>query len=54
LPVLTIVGWLALCLAPLGVAEGRYRKPFEGLLIANALWLTAAIRVQAKSESQLC
>ena len=54
LPVLTIVGWLVLCFAPLGVAEGRYRKPFEGLLIADALWLTTASRAQAKNESQLC
>jgi hypothetical protein len=42
MPVLTISGWLFLCGTPLGVAEGRYRKPFEGLLIANALWLAAA------------
>ena len=42
LPVLTMLGWLFLCGAPMGVGEGRYRKPFEGLLIANALWLAAA------------
>jgi hypothetical protein len=42
LPALTISGWLFLCGTPLGVAEGRYRKPFEGLLLANALWLGAA------------
>jgi hypothetical protein len=44
LPVLTISGWLFLCGTPLGIGEGRYRKPFEGLLIANALWLGAAPR----------
>jgi hypothetical protein len=41
LPLLTVVGWLMILLQPVAPAEGRYRKPFEGLLIGNALWLAA-------------
>jgi hypothetical protein len=38
-PLITLVAWLMLLLQPVAPAEGRYRKPFEGLLIANVLWL---------------
>jgi hypothetical protein len=38
---LTILAWLTCFTSPYGVIEGRYRKPLEGLLIANALWLIA-------------
>jgi hypothetical protein len=48
LPALTMLGWLFLCAAPLGVGEGRYRKPFEGLLIANALWLKARMPISRR------
>ena len=45
LPVLALVMWFCLFTAGVGVSEGRYRKPFEGLMIANALWiLTGEIR----------
>jgi hypothetical protein len=53
LPVLTIFGWLILCSAPVGVGEGRYRKPFEGLLIANVLWLTAAAKMHQDEWLQI-
>jgi hypothetical protein len=37
--------WLAVQgLAPMAFTEGRYRKPGEGLLIAQALLLVAARR----------
>jgi len=39
LPLLTLTGWFFILFQPVAPAEGRYRKPFEGLLIANALWL---------------
>lgn len=39
LPLLNLVGWFSICVLPCSVGEGRYRMPFEGLLIANALWL---------------
>jgi hypothetical protein len=48
LSLLTMAGWFLLCAAPVGVAEGRYRKPFEGLLVANALLL--ATRGQASGS----
>ncbi|MDX1919993.1 MAG: glycosyltransferase family 39 protein [Candidatus Caenarcaniphilales bacterium] len=38
LPLITTVGFLLCIFSPTGVMEGRYRKPMEGLLIANLLW----------------
>ena len=52
LPLLTLLGWFILCSAPLGVGEGRYRKPFEGLLIANALWLVARAKYEYGKVAQ--
>lgn len=39
LPVLVMVSWILGLTVCMGVNEGRYRKPIEGLLIANILWL---------------
>lgn len=38
LPLITTLGFLICIFSPVGVMEGRYRKPLEGLLIANLLW----------------
>jgi hypothetical protein len=34
-----VVTWVTCLLLPVAVMEGRYRKPLEGLLIANFMWL---------------
>jgi hypothetical protein len=44
LPALLLVWLLFQGLLPLAVNEGRYRKPFEGLLIAQCLLLAAGTR----------
>lgn len=44
LPALILAWILVQGLFPLAVNEGRYRKPFEGLLIAQCLLLAASVR----------
>jgi Dolichyl-phosphate-mannose-protein mannosyltransferase len=39
LPALVMTVWFGCLLIPYITVEGRYRKPLEGLLIANTLWL---------------
>ena len=51
LPVLVTVTVLFFFLLPAAVGEGRYRKPLEGLLIANALWLVARTRKKNLGKS---
>ncbi len=40
--------WFACLLVPCVPVEGRYRKPLEGLLIANALWLISPRKIILK------
>jgi hypothetical protein len=44
LPALLLTFFLVHGVYPLAVAEGRYRKPFEGLLVAQCLLLAAGMR----------
>jgi hypothetical protein len=44
LPTLLLVWFVVQGLLPLSVNEGRYRKPFEGLLIAQCLLLASGAR----------
>ena len=44
LPTLIIVWFIVQGLVPLAVNEGRYRKPVEGLLVAQSLLLLSVIR----------
>ena len=44
LPALLLTWFLVQGILPISVNEGRYRKPFEGLLIAQCLLLGAATR----------
>jgi hypothetical protein len=46
LPVLILTWFVVQGVLPLALNEGRYRKPFEGLLIAQALVLAAAWRAR--------
>lgn len=48
LPAIILVWFVVQGLFPLSVNEGRYRKPFEGLLIAQCLLLAASL-VQRKA-----
>jgi hypothetical protein len=43
IPLLTMFCWLLAMTLPVVPTEGRYRKPFEGLLIVNLLWLIPAL-----------
>ena len=47
LPAMLVTWFLVQGLFPLSVNEGRYRKPFEGLLIAQLLWLIPRPRLPA-------
>lgn len=44
LPTLVTVTLIFFFCLPAAVGEGRYRKPLEGLLVANALWLVMMSR----------
>ena len=44
LPTLVTVTLVFFFCLPAAVGEGRYRKPLEGLLVANALWLVMMSR----------
>lgn len=49
LPLFVVMGMLTwiLCLTfPVVILEGRYRKPLEGFLIANVLWLYSKMRTK--------
>ncbi|MBN1378410.1 MAG: hypothetical protein JXA04_04170 [Gammaproteobacteria bacterium] len=47
-----ILGWIIVQgLLPLAVNEGRYRKPFEGLLIAQVVLLLGTYQSQKRPES---
>lgn len=51
LPTLLVVWFFVQGLFPLTVNEGRYRKPFEGLLIAQCLLLAAGGRLRARDDA---
>ena len=44
LPALLVTWFLVQGVFPLSVNEGRYRKPFEGLLVAQLIWACARVR----------
>jgi hypothetical protein len=46
LPVLMLVWFIVQGLTPISVNEGRYRKPFEGLLIAQLVFLAGTLLQQ--------
>ncbi len=41
MPILSLTIWFLLFGLAVSPSEGRYRKPFEGLLVANSLWLVS-------------
>lgn len=49
LPALILTWFTVQGVLPISLNEGRYRKPFEGLIIAQIILLTAASRGQAKA-----
>lgn len=51
LPALLLTFFLVHVIFPLATFEGRYRKPFEGLLIAQCLLLAAGARRSSKREA---
>jgi hypothetical protein len=44
LPALIVTWFVVQGLLPLAIAEGRYRKPFEGLLVAQCLLMASGLR----------
>jgi hypothetical protein len=49
LPALLLTFFLVHGVYPLAISEGRYRKPFEGLLVAQCLLLAAGTRPRVRS-----
>jgi hypothetical protein len=45
LPSLVMFAWLICIAVPYVIIDGRYRKPLEGLLIANVLWLMSPRKI---------
>lgn len=53
LPTLLLTWFVVQGLLPISVNEGRYRKPFEGLLIAQCLLLAAGRRRIQRNDSEM-
>ncbi len=51
-PCLCMALWFMFLLFPTGFTHGRYRKPFEGQLIGNGLWLIEYARRRKLSKTQ--
>ncbi len=55
LPAILLTWFLVQGVFPLSVNEGRYRKPFEGLLLAQLLWLwPRPVRPEALQSGVAC
>ena len=52
LPALLLTWFILQCLVPISVGEGRYRKPLEGLLLAQYILLAAAATGAIRSYSR--
>ncbi len=50
-PCLCMILWFMFLLFPTGFTHGRYRKPFEGQLIGNGLWLVEYARRRRAVQS---
>ncbi len=48
--VLNTTAWFLCMFSPSGIMEGRYRKPLEGLLIANVIFLIVKRRVEESTR----
>ncbi len=53
LPLLVLFTWAICLVLPCVPVEGRYRKPLEGLLVTNLLWLIAKRKSADSNQAQV-